>query len=108
MCVNTYHIFFIHLSVDGCLGCFHVLAIINGAVMNIGAYVSFRIRVFIFSRYMPRGGIGGSYGDSIFSFLFFFKGAYILFSIVAAPIYIPNNSVGRFPFLYSLSSIYYL
>ena len=67
VCEHVSH-FFIHSSVDGCLGCFHVLAIINGAVMNTGVYVSFQIRVFIFSRYMPRGGIGGSYGDSIFSF----------------------------------------
>ena len=29
-----------------------------------------------------------------------------MFSIVAAPIYIPTNSVGEFPFLHTLSSIY--
>ena len=27
--------FFIHSSVNGCLGCFHVLAIVNSAVLNI-------------------------------------------------------------------------
>ena len=42
---------------------------------------------------MPRSGIAGSYGNSIFSFW----GTSILFSIVAAPIYIPTNNVGRFP-----------
>ena len=62
-----YHIFFIHSSVYGHLGCFHVLAIINSAAINIGVHVSFRIMVF--SRYMPRSGIAGSYGSSIFSFL---------------------------------------
>ena len=61
-----YHIF-IHSSVNGHLGCFHVLAIVNSAAMNIGVHVSFQIMVF--SRYMPRCGIAGSYGSSIFSFL---------------------------------------
>ena len=32
----------------------------------------------------------------------------ILFSIVTVPIYIPTNSVGGFPFLYTLSSTYCL
>ena len=35
--------------------------------MNTGVQVSFQIRVF--SRYMPRNGIAGSWGESIFSFL---------------------------------------
>ena len=30
-----YHNFFIHSSVDGHLGCFHVLAIVNSAVRQI-------------------------------------------------------------------------
>ena len=35
-----YHNFLIHLSADGHLGCFHVLATINSAVMNTGVHVS--------------------------------------------------------------------
>ena len=34
--VYIYHIFFIHLSIDGHSGCFHVLAIVSNAVMNVG------------------------------------------------------------------------
>ena len=67
--VYIHHIFFIHSSVDGHLGCFHVLAIVNSAAMNTGVHVSFRNRVFVFSRYLPRSGIAGSYGNSTFSFL---------------------------------------
>ena len=33
--------FFIHLSLDGDLGYFHVLAIVNNSAMNMGLYISF-------------------------------------------------------------------
>ena len=61
------HIFFIHSCVDGHLGCFRVLAIVNSAAMDIGVHVSFCITVF--SEYMPSSGIAESYGSSSFSFL---------------------------------------
>ena len=64
---KMYHIFFIHSSFDGHLGCFHVLAVVNSAVMNIGVHVYFRAKFF--SGYVPKSGIDGSYGSSIFNFL---------------------------------------
>ena len=39
--VYVYHIFFIHLSVDVHFGCFHDLAIVNSAAVNIRVHVSF-------------------------------------------------------------------
>ena len=55
-------------------------------------------------RYMPRSGNAGAYSN----YFLVFWGTCILFSIVAAPVYIPANNVGGFPFLHTLSSIYYL
>ena len=68
MQIYIYHNFFIRSSVDGQLGSFHVLAIVDSGAMNIGVHVSFQTRVFVFSGYLPRSGIAGSYGNSIFSF----------------------------------------
>ena len=54
-CWVIFHIFFIHSSVNGHLGYFHDLAIVNSAAMNIGVHVSFWIRVSY--GYMPRSRI---------------------------------------------------
>ena len=62
-----YHNFFIHSSVDGHLGCFHVLAIVNSAAMKNRIYVSFS--VLVSSGYMLRSGTAGSRGGFIPSFL---------------------------------------
>ena len=59
--------------------------------MNFKVHVSFQIRVFL--GYTPRSGVAGSYGNSVFS-----SEENSDFSLVAAPVYIPTNSVGGFPF----------
>ena len=37
--IMYWHIFFIHLLVNGALNCFHILVIVNNAVMNIGLFL---------------------------------------------------------------------
>ena len=94
---DMYHIFFIHSSISGHLGCFHVVAVVENAVMSIMMHVSFWIVVL--SRHIPKSGIPGSHSNQRVIIFLVFWGNPILFSIVAAPTYILTNSVQRFLFL---------
>ena len=58
-----YHSFFIHSSVSGHLGCFHVLAIVNSAAIHVS------FSVLVFSGSVPKSGMAGSYDSSIFNCL---------------------------------------
>ena len=62
-----YHCFLIHLSADGHPGCFHVLAIVNSAAVNIEVHVS--LSILVSSECMPSIGIAVLYHSSISSFL---------------------------------------
>ena len=99
--VCTYHVFFI--PVDEHLGYFHILNILNNAVMNTGGHMSLWIGVFIFFRSLSRCATAGSYGSSIFNFLrtlhaAFYSGCTSLHS----------QQVWGFLFLHHLSKICYL
>ena len=63
-----YHNFFIHSSVDGHLGCFHVLFVVNSAAVNNGIHASLSVLVSLGC--MPRSGFAGSYGGFLFCFVF--------------------------------------
>ena len=62
-----YQSFLIHSSANGHQSCFHVLAIIISAVMNIGVHVS--LSILVSSVCMPRSRIAGSYGSHSCSIL---------------------------------------
>ena len=63
-----YHIFCIYSSVEGHLGSFQLLALINRAAMNIVEHVCL-LKVGTSSGYMPRRGIAGSPGSIMSNFL---------------------------------------
>jgi hypothetical protein len=63
-----YHIFCIYYSVEGHLGSFQLLDIINKAAMNIVEHESL-LQVWIYSGYMIRSGIAEYSGSTLFTFL---------------------------------------
>jgi hypothetical protein len=63
-----YHIFCIHSSVEGHLGFFQLLALINRAAMNIVENVSL-LQVGTCSGYIPRKRIAGSSSSTLSNFL---------------------------------------
>ena len=67
MCID--HILLpIHLS-NGPLDCFHLSAIVNNAVMNVGAHITFWDSAFNSFGYRSRSRVAGLYGNYIFNFL---------------------------------------
>ena len=49
--LSVYHIVFVRSSVSGYLGCFHVLAMVDKAALNVGLSVSFELMFFALDIY---------------------------------------------------------
>ena len=82
-------VLFIHPSVDGLLGCFYLLALVNNAAVNMGVQIDLEVPAFNSLMYISRSGVAESYSNSNFNYLF---------SIVAASIYIATKSARGFSF----------
>ena len=86
--VWIYYFLFIHSSIDGYLDCFHILALMNNAAMDIGERGFVWEYVFISLGYISRSGIARSSGNSVFNFLRTYQTTKVTTSV-----YIPTNNI---------------
>ena len=86
---------FIHSPINKHLG------IVNNSAVNKGIQISLWYPTFDSVEYILRSGIAKSYDNSIFKF-----SEESLFSIGAAPFYIPTNSAQAFQFLSILTNTF--
>ena len=99
-----------HLSMGSYLGCFHNLANVNNAIVNIGVHISLQISFVIFWGKCP---VVELLDHLVIIFLISWRIS-ILFSTVAVPVCIPTNSVLGFLFvcfvlrLYSHQPLFFL
>ena len=65
VCIS--HTLFIYFSIDGYLGCFHLLALVKNAAMNMSVQISLRDHVLNSFGYISRSRISESYDNFIFN-----------------------------------------
>ena len=93
-----YHSFLIYSSIDGYLGCFQILAIVNNAAMIMEVHIIFEFMFWVPSDTYPEVEL---MGHKAVPFLIFWETS-ILFSTVATPICILTNKAQEFVFLHIL------
>ena len=102
-CIYTPHFLYLFIC-WWTLSLIHVLAIVNNAAANMEVKCIFEVVILFLSDVYLEVEL---LNHVVLLFLIFW-GTSILFSIVAAPIYIPTNSAQEFTFLHILDNIYLL
>ena len=102
LCEWYYQLFFIYSSVNGHLGCFHVLGTVNSVLWTLECMYLFQLWFSL--SICPRMGFQG---HMVNLFLGFLRKLHTVFHS-SVPVHISTNSVGGFPFLHTLSSTYCL
>jgi uncharacterized protein (DUF486 family) len=75
-CIVCRHIFFIHSSINGHLGCFLFMVIVHKSTVRMGVQMALQHTDYISFGYIPMSEIAGSYDSFNFNFL---RNLYIVF-----------------------------